>query len=113
MEKNRRRRLEAAGWRVGDVRDLLGLSEEESAFIEMKLSLAESVKKRRRRIRLTQAQLARRIGSSQSRVAKIESADSKVSIDLMVRTLLGLGASRAEIARVMGGQVTTGGRVGK
>jgi transcriptional regulator with XRE-family HTH domain len=47
---------------------------------------------------LTQAELARLLGSSQSRVAKMEAADPSVSIDLMVRSLLRMGASRREIA---------------
>jgi len=48
---------------------------------------------------LTQAQLARLIRSSQSRVAKTEAADSSVSIDLLVRTLVASGTSGATIGR--------------
>ena len=94
-------RLEAAGWRVGTAREFLGLTQEEAAFVEMKLALAESVRRRRQARRLTQTQLAKRLGSSQSRVAKIEAADPSVSIDLLVRSLLAMGASRAEVARII------------
>jgi DNA-binding XRE family transcriptional regulator len=101
MKKSKRERLEAAGWRVGTAVEFLGLSKEEAAFVEMKLALADGVRRRRQARRLTQNQLAERIGSSQSRVAKMETADPSVSIDLLVRTLLAMGASRAEVARVI------------
>lgn len=102
MKRAKRQRLEKAGWRVGSVGDFLGLSEEETALIEMKLALADSVKKRRLSRRLTQAKLARQIGSSQARIAKMEAADPSVSIDLLVRALLALGATRQEVARIIG-----------
>jgi DNA-binding XRE family transcriptional regulator len=101
MRKDKRERLEAAGWRVGNTSDFLGLTKEEAAFVEMKLALADSVRKRRQARRLTQTQLAKRIGSSQSRVAKMEAADPSVSLDLLIRTLLEMGASRAELARAI------------
>ncbi len=101
MKKSKRIRLEAAGWRVGTTAEFLGLSQEEAAFVELKLSLAEGVRKRRQAKRWSQIELARKIGSSQSRVAKMESADRSVSIDLLVRTLLALGANRSEVARVI------------
>jgi ribosome-binding protein aMBF1 (putative translation factor) len=101
MKRSKRERLEAAGWRVGTAAEFLGLTKEEEAFVEMKLALADGVRRRRQAKRLTQLQLAERIGSSQSRIAKMETADPTVSIDLLVRTLLALGASRAEVARVI------------
>ncbi len=102
MKRSKKDRLEAAGWRVGTAQEFLGLTQEEAAFVEMKLALAESVRRRRQARRLTQTQLAKRLGSSQSRVAKIEAADPSVSIDLLVRSLLAMGASRAEVARIIG-----------
>jgi ribosome-binding protein aMBF1 (putative translation factor) len=102
MRKSKKERLEAAGWRVGSAEEFLGLSKEEAAFVEMKLALAESMRKRRQARRLTQTQLAKKIGSSQSRVAKMEAADPSVSIDLLVRSLLAMGVSRSDVARVMG-----------
>ncbi len=105
MKKSKRERLEAVGWRVGNASDFLGLTKEEAAFVEMKLALADSVRRRRQARRLTQTQLARRIGSSQSRVAKMEAADPSVSIDLLMRALLEMGASRAEVARAISKRV--------
>jgi transcriptional regulator with XRE-family HTH domain len=51
---------------------------------------------------MTQTQLARQIGSSQSRVAKMEAADPSVSMELLVRSLAALGASQAEIGKIVG-----------
>ncbi|MHC4447337.1 MAG: helix-turn-helix transcriptional regulator [Planctomycetota bacterium] len=101
MKKTKKRRLEAAGWKVGTAAEFLGLSKEEAAFVEMKLSLSRSLKKRRQAKRLTQAQLAKAIGSSQSRVAKMEAADAEVSIDLLIRSLLAIGATRKQLARII------------
>jgi hypothetical protein len=96
MKRSKKERLEAAGWCVGTAEEFLRLSPEEAAFVEMKLALATSPKKRRRSRKLTQTQLAKRLGSSQSRVAKMEAAD-----DLLLRSLLAMGVSRAELARVI------------
>jgi hypothetical protein len=101
MKKAKKERLESAGWKVGSAADFLHLTADEVAFIEMKLALARNVRTRRQRRRLTQSQLARLIHSSQSRVAKIEAADVSVSLDLLIRTLLVLGASRNELAHVI------------
>jgi ribosome-binding protein aMBF1 (putative translation factor) len=98
MDKSKRQRLEGAGWRVGNTRDFLGLSDEEAALVEVRLGLASAVRKQRSRRRMSQEQLGRLLGSSQSRVAKMEAADPSVSIDLMVRSLLRMGASRKEVA---------------
>ena len=101
MRDSKRKRLEAKGWRVGDARDFLELTEEEAAFIDLKLRLAASLRERRLGRHLTQGQLARVIGSSQSRVAKMEAADASVSLDLIVRALFGLGVSKQDIARTI------------
>ena len=106
MKKTKGKKIEAAGWKVGSVEEFLDLSPEEITFIEMKLALAETLKKRRNRKKLTQAALAKLIESSQSRVAKMEAADATVSLDLLVRALLALGISRRELAKVMAAPVS-------
>jgi hypothetical protein len=98
MDSRKRKRLESAGWRIGGAAEFLGLNDEETAIVELKLGLADAVKEKRTSLRLTQEQLGKLLGSSQSRVAKIEAADSSVSIDLMVRSLVKMGASRREVA---------------
>ena len=102
MKSDKRRKLEAAGWRIGDARDLLGLTAGEAAFVEIKLALARRLRELREEHAWTQAELAERVGSSQSRVAKMEAADATVSVDLLVRSLLAAGADRREVGRVVG-----------
>jgi len=99
MEKGKQKKLKSKGWQIGGARDFLGLSDEESAYIELKLSLSQSLKELRGKKRLTQAELAKLLKSSQSRVAKMEAGDPSVSIDLLVRALFVLGASRKDVAR--------------
>lgn len=101
MDTLKRQRLEAAGWRVGDGTDFLELSSEEVAFIEMKLSLSRRLRELRLSQKLSQESLAKRINSSQSRVAKMEAGDPSVSLDLMVRTLLAMGASREDVGMAL------------
>src|SRR5262245_56980637 len=98
MRAAKRARLEASGWRLGGARELLNLSDQEALFVEVKLALSRELKKRRLERQLSQAELAARVESSQSRVAKMEAGDPTVSIDLLVRSLLALGASREELA---------------
>ncbi len=102
MKRTTKERLEATGWRAGDAADFLGLTPEESAFVELKLALAHHLQEMRVQQGWTQAQVARKLGSSQSRVAKMESADATVSVDLLVKALLALGASRKEVGHVIG-----------
>lgn len=101
MRESKRKRLEAHGWRVGSTAEFLNLSPEEVAYIELKLKLASTLREWRARRQLTQGELARRVRSSQSRIAKMESGDPSVSLDLLIRTLLTLGASSREIARAI------------
>ena len=104
MKAEKRKRLEIAGWRVGDARDFLELSDDEAQFVEIKLALARRLRELREKRNWTQADLAKRVGSSQSRVAKMEAADPTVSVDLLVRSLLAVGADRRELGKIVGSQ---------
>ena len=101
MRENKRKRLKARGWRVGSAKDFLGLTGQEAAYIELKLQLAASLLECRQRRHLTQMDLARILGSSQSRIAKMERGDPSVSLDLLVRSLLALGTSARQLSRVI------------
>lgn len=101
MRSERRKRLERAGWTLADAGTFLDLSTEERRFIETKLALAAGLRQRREHVGLTQTEAARRLGSSQSRVAKMEAADMSVSTDLLLRSLFRLGASRQDVARLL------------
>ena len=98
MKNSKRARLEAHGWRVGSAAEFLELTPEEAAFIEMKLALSKCVRDRRTAQNVSQSVLAKRLKSSQSRVAKMEAADATVSIDLLFRALFALGAKPKDVA---------------
>ncbi len=101
MRKAKRTALENKGWKVGSAEDFLGLSEQEIAYIELKLELSRKLKASRVNKKLTQAELARVVNSSQSRVAKMEAGDPTVSIDLLVKSLLALGVSKKELGQAI------------
>lgn len=101
MKTGKQTALERSGWKVGSAEDFLELSEEEVRFIEVKLALAQALKKKRERRKLTQAQVAKIIGSSQPRIALMEAADKSVSVDLLLRSLFALGAKKHEVAKVL------------
>ena len=105
MDEEKRARLEARGWKVGSTEELLGLTPEESAYIELRLKLSDAVRELRKKKRLTQIQLAELLQSSQSRVAKAEAADETVSLDLLIRSLLALGATDRNLAEVITGKL--------
>jgi predicted XRE-type DNA-binding protein len=104
MEPTKRQKLEAAGWKVGTVAEFLELTPDEKSIIEIRLSLSKSLKQLRKQQELSQQKLAENINSSQSRVAKMEASDSSVSIDLLIKSLLSLGATRADIAMAISGK---------
>jgi DNA-binding XRE family transcriptional regulator len=99
MDKATRKALEEAGWKVGTVQEFLGLTEEENQIVELRVALALRVRERRRQLQLTQEQFAKRIGSSQSRVAKLESGSPEISLDLMFRGFFAVGGTLADLAR--------------
>lgn len=104
MNKAKKKKLEAKGWKIGTVEQFLGLTPEESAYINLKLKLATGLSVRRRKKQLTQVQLAQLLKSSQSRVAKMEAGDPSVSLDLLIKSLLALGISPTDLARIIGGK---------
>ena len=101
MDKRKKKNLESKGYKVGSVEEFLGLSTEESEYIELKLALSQALSKRRKQKKLTQAQLAKMLKSSQSRVAKIEKGDPSVSVDLLIKSLLAMGANKKSIAKAI------------
>jgi len=101
MKASKQKKLEAAGWRVGSADELLGLSDAESAIVDVKLSLSYALRARREQLQMSQRALADRMDSSQSRVAKMEAADPEVTIDLILRGLLATGATRRDLAKAI------------
>ena len=101
MKAEKRKRLESKGWKVGSVAEFLSLAPEEAAYIELKLSLSNSLKERRLKEKLSQVEVAKLIQTSQSRVAKMEAGDPSVSIDLLIKSLFALGASPKDLAKAI------------
>jgi transcriptional regulator with XRE-family HTH domain len=91
MDKGKQKALEAGGWRVGTVQEFLGLTDEENTIVELRVALALQIRKLRTALGFTQAQFAKMIKSSQSRVAKLEVGASTVSLDLMFRSYIAAG----------------------
>ena len=101
MDSKKKKKLEAKGWVVGDTSDFLQLTAEEARSIELNLALSESLKAERLKQQVTQVELAKMIGSSQSRVAKMESGDPAVTVDLLLKALLTLGVTKKQIAKII------------
>lgn len=101
MREDKKKRLKAKGWKIGGAKKFLKLSDEESAYIDLKIRLADGLRVRRHRNRLSQVQFAKVLRSSQSRIAKMESGDPSVSLDLLIRSLLALGISDRELSRII------------
>jgi ribosome-binding protein aMBF1 (putative translation factor) len=102
MSTTKLRRLQSAGWKTGGARDFLELSDEETMLVELKLALTDAVRQSRQKRGLSQIDLAQRMGSSQSRVAKMEAGDPSVSLDLIVRAFFASGGTRQELRRAFG-----------
>lgn len=107
MQASRQTKLEAAGWKFGNAGDFLNLTAEESAYIEMKLALSHSLRERRLSKKLSQIELAKMVHSSQSRIAKMETGHPSVSIDLIMKSLLALGASPKDVAKTISSGTST------
>jgi len=101
MRDAKKKRLESKGWKVGTAAEFLGLSTAEAAYVELRLRLAAGLKRRRIGQDLTQTELAKVVRSSQSRVAKMETGDPTVSLDLLIRSLFALGVSYKELAKLI------------
>ncbi|MCX7546301.1 helix-turn-helix domain-containing protein [Marinicella gelatinilytica] len=101
MKTAKKKKLEAKGWKVGSAADFLALSPEEAAYIDLKLSLSKRLKEMRTQKKMSQTALAKEIHSSQSRVAKMEAGDASVSLDLLVKSLLAVGASNRDLAKAI------------
>jgi len=101
MKTTKQKKLARAGWRVGSAEAFLGLKPAEAALVNMRVSLAEKLRGRRIRLGLSQVELAQRLGSSQSRVAKMEAGEATVSLDLLVRGMLATGANAGEVGHAI------------
>ena len=93
--------LEAKDWKVGLVDDFLGLTKEESAYIELKLILSEKLKERRQKKKMTRPALGKMLKSDRLLVVQMETGDPSVSLDLIIRSLFVLGATKNDLAEMI------------
>jgi predicted XRE-type DNA-binding protein len=100
MKLEKKRRLEAAGWRETTVKEFLNLSDADAQYIETKLALSRRLRALREQRQLTQTKAAALLKTSQSRLARMEAGDPSVSLDLLVRGLFALGATWKELGKV-------------
>lgn len=107
MNEEKRKKLEAKGWKVNSVAEFLELTPDEESLIELRLALSGAIRKQRVKAKLTQQEAARLLGSSQSRIAKIEAGDPSVSFDLLIRSLLGLGIRAADLPKLLEQNLTS------
>ena len=91
MTSKKKKAITAAGWRVGDAADFLGLTAQDRQLVELRLTLALAVRRQRQASGLSQKQLGERIGTTQPRVAKIEVGAPDVSLDQLVRAYAAAG----------------------
>ena len=101
MDNNKINRLKSQGWEVGNTADFLKLSQEEIALIDLKIALTKRLKELRIKQNLSQESLAKKIKSSQSRIAKIEAGEQNISLDLILKTLFSLGATNQDLIEVI------------
>ena len=101
MNSKKKKRLGDKNWVIGDAADFFGLTPEETLLIDLKLALRASVKEERKKRNVTQSELAKAMGSSQSRIAKMERGDPAVSVDLLLKALMALGMSNRQISKII------------
>jgi predicted XRE-type DNA-binding protein len=102
MDTKKKQRLTADGWCVGSVQEFLGLSHAEVELIDMHIRLVDDIKRRLEDRELSQAALAKQLGTSASRLSNML-AGRQVSTDALVRALFVLGATSKDVGKVIGG----------
>ena len=98
MTKEKIKKLEAMGFKVTTTKDWLRLSVEEEKVIEMRVALAAELEKMRKEAGLTQAQLAKKLGTKQSGVARMINNPDTATIDNLIKAMVAMGASVGRIA---------------
>jgi len=89
------------GWVEGSVKEFFDLSDADLEYLETRRALSRMLKDLREKLHLPQMQVATRLRTSQSRVAKMEKADRSVSADLLLQSLFRLGAKRKDLAKAI------------
>jgi predicted transcriptional regulator len=99
--KEKREKIEAAGYEVTDSVDWIGLDPAEQIVVAMRISLAEELDRLRKEKKLSQSDLAKILGTRQPGVSRLISNPSATTLDALVRALLTLGATSRHIAALL------------
>ena len=105
MNKEKRKKLEAKGWKVTSVAEFLELTPDEEKIVELRLALSDALKRRRLASNLSQADFAKLLNSSQSRIAKMEAGDKSVSLDLLIRSLFKAGVDVRKLSEIIATEI--------
>ena len=101
MDTKKRKHLEAAGYQITDSAEWLGLTPQEQAIVNMRVNFALEIERVRKASNITQQELADKIGTRQSGVARMLNNPTTATIDSLIKTLLALGASPKRIAALI------------
>ncbi len=101
MDEKKQSKLVTKNWKIGESRDYLKIDSEEMALIELKVSLGNTLKNKREQKEITRSQLAESLHASQSIIEKMETGDPSVSVNLLIDSLLSLGLSKDELAKLI------------
>ncbi len=82
-----------------DVADWLDLDESDRKVIELRVALVKEIRSRREVAGISQATLAKRIGTAQPNIAKIEAGGIGISLDLLMRVFFATGGQIAELSQ--------------
>lgn len=101
MNKKKLKVIEKKGFKTTSVKEFLELTAEEETLIELKLSLSNALKQERLRVKLSQEEFAKKLKTSQSRLAKMEAGDNSVTFDLLIKNLIKSGVNRSRLSEII------------
>ncbi len=101
MDKRKLENLKSKGWKETSVSEFLNLSLEEEKIIELRIALSTALKRHRLRAKISQEVFAKKLKTSQSRLAKMEAGDRSVSLDLLIKSLFKTGIDRSELSEII------------
>ena len=94
-------RMDAAGWKTVTIAEFLDLTPEDMAFIQVRRTFARAVRNRREVSGLSRTALAETLGLSETQIALMEGNASSISMDVMLRAFLAMGATQNDLAEAL------------
>ena len=97
MDEKKRDALAKAGFVADDHKGMLDLSPADEAIFRFRMAIKRAVRGLREEREISQAQFAKAMGSTQPKVALIETTTIGASTDHMLRALFALGGTLADL----------------